>query len=282
MEYFDIIRKIVMKIRGFFGEKSTELQPRDILDRLISELERKKKLGIDENAFVPNVYVVYLSPFDYEEISPLLSGIKDQLRNKLIERTKKHGYRLLSASLTLDIREDGALQKSQVVIESSFLKEKIAPVPSTDDKGKTTSFTPPLARGEFKGDAVLSTKNSTLASVPSTKNTLTRIIEDKKTKIIDNTKLELEIVEGENHGEVIRLKEGEYTFGRGKDATILIRDLEETVSRVHFKVTVREGRIRIINLSNSNITKVNDIDIEEAELKKGDTISAGKVQLKVA
>ncbi len=282
MKYWDIIRKFIGKVKNLTGKTSTEIQPRDILDRLIAELERKKKLGIDENAFVPNVYVVYLSPFDYEEISPLLTGIRDQLRNKLMERTKKHGYRLLSTSLTLDIREDGALQKSQVVIESSFLKEKTAPVSTTDEKERSTSFTPPVARGEFKGDAVAATKNSALSSVPSPKGTLTRIIEDKETRIIDNTKLELEIVDGENQGEVIRLKEGEYTFGRGKDATILIRDLDETVSRVHFKVTVREGRIRIINLSNSNGTKVNDIDIEEAELKKGDTISAGKVQLKVA
>jgi len=281
MGYWDIIKKVFRNLKKLTGKATNEIQPRDILDRLVAELERKKKLGIDENAFVPNVYVVYLSPFDYEEISPLLTGIRDQLRNKLMERTKKHGYRLLSASLTLDIREDGALQKGQVVIESSFLKEKITPVSTTDEKEKTTSFTPPMTRGEFKGD-VASAKNSVLASLPSQKNTLTRIIEDKKTKIIDNTKLELEIVDGENHGEVIRLKEGEYTFGRGKDATILIRDLEETVSRVHFKVTVREGRIKIINLSNSNGTRVNDIDIEEAELKKGDTISAGKVQLKVA
>lgn len=282
MGYWDIIRKFIVKVKNLTGKGSNELQPRDILAKLICELEHKKKLGIEENAFVPNVYWVYLCPTDYEEISPLLSGIKDQLKNKLMERIKKSGYKILSASLSIEIREDSALQKGQMVIESSFLKEKTAPVSTADEKEKTSAFTPATARGELREAAIAAGKQGALASVPSQKNTLTRIIEDKKTTIIDNTKLELEIFDGENKGELIKLKEGEYTFGRGKDAVILIKDKDETVSRVHFKVVVREGRSSIKDLNSANGTKVNDIDIEEAELKKGDTISAGKVLLRVA
>jgi pSer/pThr/pTyr-binding forkhead associated (FHA) protein len=94
--------------------------------------------------------------------------------------------------------------------------------------------------------------------------------------------VKLEILEGDNKGGVIALKEGDYTFGRGKDAQILIKDKDDTVSRLHFKLVVREGRINIKDLNSANGTKVNDIDIEEAELNKGDTIAAGKALLRVA
>lgn len=272
MGYWDIIKKVLRNLKKLTEKTSGEIQPRDILDRLVTELERKKKLGIDENAFVPNVYVVYLSPFDYEEISPLLTGLRDQLKNKLLERIKKHGYRLLSTVLTLEIREDGALQKGQAVIESSFLKEKTSLHTFVEDTTRLISQTA----------QALETKQPLASASVTPKAQLTRIIEDKKTRIIDNTKLKLDIIEGESKGEVIGLKEGEYTFGRGRDASILIKDNEETVSRIHFKLLVKEGLIKIRDLNSANGTRVNDIDIEEAELKKGDTIAAGKVLLRVA
>lgn len=280
MGYMDIIRMTIKEIRRLIGKSDTELQPRDILSRLVNELEQKKKLGIEENAFVPNVYAIYLSPFDFEEISPLLSGIKDQLKNKLMERIKKNRYRILSTALNLDIREDAGLMRNQVVIESSFLKEKSFPSAIREDKENSVYLVPSVVSAESRGGTVPVRKEKTLETTQ--KNSLTRIVENKKTKIIDNTKIRIEIVEGEGRGEVIALKAGDYTFGRGRDAGILINDKDETVSRVHFKLIVTDGRISIKDLDSANGTKVNDIDIEEAELKKGDTIIAGKVLLRVA
>lgn len=297
MRYVDKIKYFIKKLKAFTGSKNTtELQPKDILLKLFSELEKRKKLGIEENAFVPNVYAIYLSPFDYEELSPLLSGIKDQLKNKLMEKIKKNGYRLLSTSISIDLREDSGLEKSQVVVESSFLKEKIVPseafsktypeqskreeiLPLKQVRGQNdTSFFPFLAKDDLTGGVFSIKKENKPVPTPD----ITRIIDDKKTRIIDNTKVKLEILEGDNKGEFISLKEGEYTFGRGKDSVILIKDTEDNISRIHFKITVRDGRVTIKDMNSSNGTKVNNIDIEEAELKKGDTIIAGKVLLKVA
>jgi hypothetical protein len=280
MGYMDVIRNLIEKFKSLFRKRTGELQPRDILSKLILELEYKKKLGIEENAFVPNVFAVYLCPVDYEEMSPLLSGIRDQLKNKLMERIKKSGYKILSASMSLEIREDGALQRNQVVIESSFLKERTAVVSSVGERERVIPLSPILAKEECKGGTVAIGRQNPAEAGQN--KAMTRIIEDKKTRLIDNTKVELEILDGENKGELIKLKEGEYTFGRGKDATILIKDKEETISRVHFKLFVKKGKVGIKDLNSANGTKVNDIEIEEAELKKGDTIAAGKVMLRVA
>ena len=114
MGYSDRIRNFIQKFQSVIGSgKVGELQPKDILTKLFKEIENRKKLGIEENAFVPNVYAVYLSPPDYEELSPLLSGIREQLKNKLMDRIKKSDYRLLSSAVSLEIREDNGLRKTR-------------------------------------------------------------------------------------------------------------------------------------------------------------------------
>jgi hypothetical protein len=268
MGYMDVIKKLFNVFRSLTSTNSTTaLQPKGILQRIFLEIEKRKKLGIEEHPYVPNAYAVYLSPSDYEELSPFLFGIKEQLIKKVSEKVRNKGYKLLSTNLSIEIRQDPALEKNQVVIESSFLKEK--------STSSLASFSP-------ETETPLSSKepSQTLSETPQ-KNILTKVIEEKKTKMIDNIKIKLEILEGESKGDFITLKEGDYTFGRGKDAAILLTDPEETISRLHFKLMVRDGRITIKDLNSTNGTKLNGIEIEDAELKKGDTISAGKVALRV-
>jgi hypothetical protein len=269
MGYMDAIKKILNVLRGLASTSSTDaIQPKEILQKIFVEIEKRKKLGIEENPYVPNAYAVYLSPLDYEELSPFLFGIKDQLIKKVSEKVRNKGYNLLSTNLSIEIQQDPALEKNQVVIESSFLKEK-----STSSQASLSQVT----------ETHPSTKETPLPSVDvSQKDIVTKVIEEKKTKMIDNTKVRLEILEGESKGDFIALKEGDYTFGRGRDAAILLTDPEETISRIHFKLMVRDGRIAIKDLNSTNGTKVNGIEIENAELKKGDTISAGKVILRMA
>jgi hypothetical protein len=269
MGYMDAIRKIVNFVKSLIRTTSfTALQPKEIIDKIFLEIEKRKKLGIEESAYVPNVYAIYLSPADQEELSPFLSGIKEQLIKKIVERVRKKGYKLLSSSVSLEIRKDSALERNQLVVESSFLKEKSIPSPAFSSPETETHLSSKEA-------------SQTLSEAPQ-KNVLTKVIEEKRTKMIDNTRVKLEILEGEGKGDLIALKEGDYTFGRGREARMLLKDSDDTVSRVHFKLTVNENRIGIKDLSSTNGTKVNGIEIEEAELKKGDTINAGKVLLRVA
>lgn len=268
MGYMDAIKKFLIVLRSLTSTNSTNaLQPKEILQKIFVEIEKRKKLGIEENAYVPNAYAVYLSPSDYEELSPFLFGIKEQLIKKVSEKIRNKGYKLLSTNISIEIRQDPALEKNQLVVESSFLKEKA---------------TSPLTSLPSESETKLSSKEP-LQTIfeTSQKNVPTKVIEEKKTKMIDNAKVKLEILEGESKGDFIALKEGDYTFGRGRDAAILLADPEETISRVHFKLVVRNERIAIKDLNSTNGTKVNGIEIENAELKKGDTISAGRVALRV-
>jgi hypothetical protein len=275
----DFFRQLFRRIRSMLHLGGRELQPVDILDELIREMESKKKLGIEENAFVPNIYEVYLSPPDFFDISPLLNGIRDQLKVRLMERVKKRSYRLLAPSVTIDIREEEGLQMNEIAIESSFVKDESVKSSVMDNNSKTVMLAKPAPGVETKRPPEAKEREESVSQLR--KSPQTRIIEERKTTLIDNTEIALEVVEGENKGEIIPLKVGEYVFGRGNEATILLKDEEETISRTHFKIDVKEGRAVIRDLHSLNKTRVNNVDVEEAELKKGDTITAGKVQLKV-
>jgi hypothetical protein len=105
MGYMDVIRDFSRKIKDLALKTSqTSLQPKEILQRIYAEVEKRKKLGIEENLYVPNAYAIYLSPIDHEELSPFLLGIKEQLIKKVTERIRNKGYKLLSSGLSLEIR----------------------------------------------------------------------------------------------------------------------------------------------------------------------------------
>lgn len=275
-------KQLGKKMRGLFGLGSNELQPADIMDKLVEELEYKKKFGIEENPYVPNVYAVYLCPIDVEDISPLLSGIKEQLQLKLMERIKRKGYRLLSSSVSVEIRVEASLEINEVDIESWFIKEERQSAPLSDSANMTFASVEKVRSDEISSRHMALKKGELGTQTPHQKTPMTHIIKETLTKYIDDTEMSLDVIGGKNKGQVIPLKAGEYVFGRANDATILLEDPENTVSRRHFYLLVQKGQARLKNLSHTNLTKINDTIVEEADLKSGDTITAGKVQLKVA
>ena len=265
MGFMRVVERLVAAVRGLFRARGADLQPSDILDRIYDELNRRKKVWMDNKSFVPNYYCVYLSPPDFEELSPLVGGIKDQLRKKMLERVQKKGYQLLSSSITIDLKEDGALNPGQVAVESTFVSEKAEPAKSVGLKS-----VPEKSRQSCELKPAAESKRSSSDTV----------ILDARTVL--SAKLAVEILDGENAGRVVELNEGEHTFGRGADATVLIKDSEGKVSRRHFKLIVRVANASILDLGSSNGTFVNGIEVHEADLKPGDVIGVGNVRLKVA
>lgn len=63
--------------------------------------------------------------------------------------------------------------------------------------------------------------------------------------------------------------------GRGKDCAIIIHD--PSVSRIHTKLTLEDGRITVEDLRSSNGTWVNDRRVDTAELRHGDRVRFGTV-----
>lgn len=70
------------------------------------------------------------------------------------------------------------------------------------------------------------------------------------------------------------------TIGRGDEADICIRDT--WASRVHCRLSLREGRLHLEDLRSSNGTMVNGVQVQASFIERGDQITVGITTFRVA
>ncbi len=85
------------------------------------------------------------------------------------------------------------------------------------------------------------------------------------------------VVEGEQLGDVFKVKKGKNIIGRGADVDIRLNSL--LVSRAHSVIILNDNNISIKDLKSSNGTYVNGKKIDAANLKEGDVITIGTIRL---
>ncbi len=69
------------------------------------------------------------------------------------------------------------------------------------------------------------------------------------------------------------------TVGRAPRADFVVD--AALVSRLHCRLTAREERVEVEDLSSTNGTYVNDRRVDRAQLASGDRLRVGRVELKV-
>ena len=84
----------------------------------------------------------------------------------------------------------------------------------------------------------------------------------------------LTCVKGPEQGLALKLIEGSYTIGRGRDNHFVLKDI--AASRQHIRVIVEDNEIRVVDLGSGNGTKVNGKRVKKAVLHHGDRIRIGK------
>lgn len=89
------------------------------------------------------------------------------------------------------------------------------------------------------------------------------------------------ILTGVVRGELrrIELPAGRWAIGRALESDIRLED--PSVSRRHAELEVREGLIELCDLGSSNHTFVNDLRIERTQLRPGDRVRLGQVELEL-
>lgn len=80
----------------------------------------------------------------------------------------------------------------------------------------------------------------------------------------------VDILGGPAMGQQVLLAEGEFVFGRSKDANVVVED--EAISRYHFKIKVKDKVATIEDLNSTNGTFVNDRRIKQKVLEVNDKI----------
>jgi len=226
-----------------FGAK---LQPVQLGKRLIRAMESHQTISLSKT-FVPNSYVVSLSPSDFAQFEQYRRSLEQDLSEAILGAARDRNYTLL-AFPTVEIERDEALPPGDLRVSCALVDasgEEVAPDAKT------------LGAVEA-GHTMVLDREKLLRERPRA------------------PKASLAIREGEDRRE-IGLGPEPLAIGRDPQNDVVLDD--RRVSRKHAEIRLRLGRFTLYDLQSTNGTYVNGRRVAEIVLSDGDRLSIGGVEL---
>jgi hypothetical protein len=244
-----ILRNLEAKLEGLFqGTFSrtfkSKVQPVEIARKLAKEMEDNKTVSISRT-YVPNQYVVWLSPDDRTEFQGYEDGLKKELSDYLLEHARGEGLALLTRP-SVDFQTDERLNLGEFGIQAMLVRppeeERPELEPEPAEFGHTMVYS--IDREARRLDApVESTGRAMLVG------------RGKRTVLTGNR----------------------IVIGRSRDADLPLDD--PNVSRRHAELRREGGTWVIADLGSTNGVKVNGHRVGESALAPGDEITLGLERL---
>src|SRR5258707_3163610 len=225
------------------------LQPVQIAKRVIRAMEAHQTISLAKT-FVPNSYVVSLSPTDYAEFEQYKRSLERDLAEAVLGAARDRRFTLL-AYPTVEVEEDDDVSPGDVRVDCALVDASGEEVPPDEPErlgGVAAGHTMVLDR-----DALLSAKPRAPQGVIVAR-------------------------EGSVKREV-RLSAEPITVGRDPKNDVILDD--RRVSRRHAEVRLRLGRYTLYDLQSTNGTFVNGRRIAEMVLSDEDRITIGGAELVV-
>src|SRR5438045_9264665 len=157
-----ILRNLDAKLEGLFAGSfsrtfKSKVQPVEIARKLAKEMQDHKTVSISRT-YVPNQYLVYLSPQDREQFEGCEDGVLKGLSDYLLEQARSEGLALVTRP-TVEFRTDERLGLGEFGIQAMLVRqpedERAEPVQA--DFGHTMVYSvdrsprpleaPPVAEG---------------------------------------------------------------------------------------------------------------------------------------
>lgn len=93
----DVLEKLNRRFgawyENLFGGRDDELRPRDILRRIVADMEDQRREGLDGQSYVPNVCTIAVAVQDDEERDYLRAFLDaEELADAVAQRMRQHGY----------------------------------------------------------------------------------------------------------------------------------------------------------------------------------------------
>ena len=242
-----VLRNLEAKLEGLFeGAFSrafkSRVQPVEIARKLVKEMEDNKTLSIS-HTYVPNNYMVYLSPQDREQFEGYEEGVLKELSDYLLERARGEGLALVTRP-QIEFETDDRLALGEFGIQAQLLGQPEGDKdPPQADYGHTMVYTPDKA----------APPPSDFMSKPRGRGYIT--FEGKRT-----------LLAGER-----------MTIGRSRECEIVIDD--PNVSRRHAELRKTIDGWMVVDLGSTNGVKLNGKRVREEVLRPGDSITLGLIEL---
>ncbi|HEV2250080.1 MAG TPA: DUF3662 and FHA domain-containing protein [Candidatus Limnocylindria bacterium] len=225
------------------------LQPVQIAKRVIRAMESHQTISLAKT-FVPNSYVVSLSPSDHAQFEQYKRSLERDLAEAVLGAARDRGFTLL-AYPTVEIEADEDVSPGDLRVACALVDASGEEVPASE---------PGRLGGLEAGHTMILDREALLAAKPRA----------PQGAIVAR--------EGSVRREV-PLGAEPITVGRDPKNDIVLDD--RRVSRRHAEVRLRLGRYTLYDLQSTNGTFVNGRRIAEMVLSHDDRISIGGAELVV-
>ena len=257
-----IEHRIESLIEGAFGRAfKSHVQPVELARKLAKEMDENKSVSVSR-VYVPNEYLLYLSPSDREQFSSYEESLVTELSDYLSEHARREGYALLTTPRVI-LHEDEDLEVGEFGIATRMVQsrrdapspqaspapsapEPAANVPAASEAGETRIYRPP-------DTAAVSAEEAERLGLAHTPPAI--VLNDVKHP----------------------LDKPHLVIGRSRDCDITVEDAN--VSRRHAEIRTEDGAYWLIDLGSTNGVELNGKRIERERLGHGDSFVVGKTKL---
>jgi Protein of unknown function (DUF3662)/FHA domain len=248
-----VLRSLESKIAGlvegtFSRAFRSEVRPVEIARKLAREMEEHQSHSVSR-VYVPNEYVVYLSPEDRERFEGFERELRDELAGYLLEHARRERFALMSKP-AIEFRTDDRLRLGEFGIQARLVEPSEGP----------SADRPEVVQGDAGHTMIYSAAErlqEPLEQRAKARNARALLVMDGKRLVVGASGA---------------------TIGRSRSCDVALDDAN--VSRRHAEVRPRGGGWFVADLGSTNGVAVNGARIEQAHvLRPGDRIELGTTVL---
>ena len=256
-----IEHRIESLVEGAFGRAfRSHAQPVEMARKLAKEMDDHKTISVSR-VYVPNEYVLYLSPTDREHLPPS-EALVTELSDYLSEHARREGYALLSTPRVL-LEEDEDLAMGEFGIATRMVQPSGArPAQEAKERPAASASAPVEQAPEIGQTRVFKVAPETAAVSPSDAEEM-GLARTPAAVVMD--------------GKRIEITKRALVLGRSRECDVRVEDAN--VSRRHAEIRQENGAFWIVDLGSTNGIEVNGRRTDRAKLAGNDTIVLGRTRL---
>jgi hypothetical protein len=243
-----VLRNLEAKLENLVGGAfsrafRSQVQPVELAHKLAREMEEHKHQSISRT-YVPNHYVVFLSPGDREQFESWEDALRKELSDYLLEHARAEGLSLVSRPL-VDLETDDRLGLGEFGIMAKLVRpgEDEEEEPALGDFGHTMVYSPDRDPRPLSGARAAPPRRALLVG----------------------------------EGRRLVLERDGVVIGRSRECGLRLDD--PNVSRRHAAVRPDGDGWVVEDLGSTNGVRVNGRRVQAAPLRPGDEVMLGLARL---